>query len=359
MQPTLNTQKIIRLTPPLFSSDNIKEKIICIRAHRERIFQVSTEIKDEKYIFHNYGQGGAGWTFLFGCVQESVRQFEAQLAHNSALKNKPICVIGAGCYGLLTAIILARARHAVHIVAAEIDNIPSNKAAGFFFPRWRKSSTPEEIALFTSFGIESYATYQTIAQGTHPFIAQGPKYLPVYYGLDIDPGFTPYIQQGLMAAPHQVTIDFGNGKIYEVNQYTSIFINTAQIMQELKRNINALSIDIVTKEIEHFSDITESIIFNCAGLGAKKLTDDKKIIPVQGHLITLKNQPDMASMQYMVNVKVTMTNADGRQRDELIYYAPKESGIVGITFIRNQNSLTANQYEFDRLLQRCHDFFGT
>jgi hypothetical protein len=60
----------------------------------------------------------------------------------------------------------------------------------------------------------------------------------------------------------------------------------------------------------------------------------------------------------MINVKVIQKGPKG-MRDELIYFAPKDEGILGITFIRGQDSLTANQQEFDRLLERCRDFFGT
>ena len=104
--------RTIYLTPPSISEDHIQEKIVCIRTHRERIFQITSELKDEKLICHNYGHGGAGWTFLFGSVPESIRQLNTQLQSNPSYKSKPICVIGAGCYGLLTAIELARAGHA-------------------------------------------------------------------------------------------------------------------------------------------------------------------------------------------------------------------------------------------------------
>jgi len=339
----------------------IKEKIICIRAHRERIFRIATEIQENKLICHNYGQGGAGWTFLFGCVNESIRQFELKLTYIPEFKNQPICVIGAGCYGLLTAIILARNGYKVRIMAKDIDNISSYKAAGFFFPRPRKCSNLEEITIFRKLGIESYSTYLQIIQDIHPFIKKGPKLLSAYFGLDIDPGFGPYIDHGLMLQPERVIIDFGlsnSPKIYQAMEYNVVFINSTEIMQELQRNITELRIPIIQREINSFADVAESIIFNCAGWGAKKLADDKRIVPVQGHLITLKNQPNMADLQYMINFKVTMTNALGMSRDELIYYAPKESGILGITFIRGEDSLTANQHEFDRLLKRCKDFFG-
>ncbi len=313
---------------------------------------------NSKLVCHNYGHGGAGWTFLFGCVNESIRQFEQQLEENPALKNKRIAIIGAGCYGLLTAITLARKEYSVRIVAQDTQNIPSHKAAGFFFPRPRKSSTLQESNIFKKLGMESYMVYQQIINGAHPFIKSGPKLLPGYFGLDIDPGFAPYITQGLVAPPEKVTIDFGNGKTYDALEYNTVFINSAEIMEELQRNIDALGILITKQAITDFSELDESIIFNCAGLGAKKLANDNRMVPVQGHLITLKNQPPLDQLQYMINAKVTMLSALGMPRDELIYYAPRELGILGVTFIRGQDSLTANQHEFDRLLQRCQDYFG-
>ena len=69
----------------------------------------------------------------------------------------------------------------------------------------------------------------------------------------------------------------------------------------------------------------------------------------------LKNQK---WLDYMLNVKVTMVNDQGMPRDQLLYYAPKDSGILGITFIRGEDSLTANPHEFDRLIRRAQDFFG-
>lgn len=354
----MNTQRIVPLTPPIISPEHINEKIICIRGHRERIFNVSTELHNNKLICHNYGQGGAGWTFLFGCVHESIRQFEELLIHNPVYKNKPITIIGAGCYGLLTAIILAHKGYGVNIIAKEINDIASTKAAGFFFPRDRKSSTPQETATFLAAGIESYKTYLEIIEGKHAFINAGPKLLPAYYAVDIDPGFANYIQQGLMPAPEKVTIDFGNGKTYLAMEYKTIFINSASIMTELWRNIDELGITITQRSIDSFDEVDTSIIFNCAGLGAKQLTHDNRLIPVQGHLITLKNQPPLEQLQYMINVKVPMLTQRGYIKDELIYYAPKGEGILGITFLRGEDSLTANQHEFDRLIERSQLFFG-
>ncbi len=350
--------KIITLTPPQLSDSHIKEKIICIRGHRERLFNTSFEHTDNKYIFHNYGQGGAGWTFLFGCVQESIRQFRKVIIDNPTLSAQSISIIGAGCYGLLTAILLKRAGYNVTISAKETHSIPSYKAAGFFFPRPRKVSNAQETEIFLERGSESYKTYLDIISGNHPFIKAGPKLMPAYYDPNIDPGFGPYIAQGLISEPQDVIIDFGNEKQYPAREYQALFINASIMMDELQRNIRELQIPIIQKEILALSEIQDQIIFNCTNLGAKSLANDTKIVSIQGHLISLHDQP-IESLQYMINYRVTMTNPNGSKRDELIYFAPKEQGILGITFLRGQDSLTANQHEFDRLLTRSRDFFGT
>ena len=351
-------QRTVLLRAPSISDEHIKEKITCIRAHRERLFRISHEMIAGKHIFHNYGQGGAGWTFLFGSVHESMSQFQHQLASNSDLKNTPIVVIGAGCYGLLTATMLARAGQAVRIIAAQTEQISSYNAAGFFFPRPRKVSTAYERAIFLAVGMQSYAQYQQIIAGQHPFIRVGAKMVPAYYGHDIDPGFAPYIAQNLMCAPERVAIDFGTGKSYDALEYHAIFIDAPALMHELRRNVRELAIEIIQKEVESFDQISESLVFNCAAMGAKKLAGDPRLIPVQGHLISLQHQ-SVQDLQYMLNFKVVMHDAAGRARDELIYFAPKESGILGITFLRgHEKSSVPNEHEFDRLLQRCHDFFG-
>lgn len=345
--------------PPSLSIENIQDKIICIRGHRERLFNVSFQEINNKIIFHNYGQGGAGWTFLFGCINESMRQFENYIAQKPAIKNQAIVVIGAGCYGLLTAITLARKGYTVKIIAKEIDTISSDKAAGFFFPRPRKVSNTQEKEIFHERGTESLQAYLEIVHGTHPFIKSGAQILPAYYAPDIDPEFDQYIAKGLIQPPQKVVIDFNNEKKYDALEYHTLFINSMQLMQELRRNAAQLNIQIIKQEINSFDAVDSQVIFNCAGWGAKQLTQDTRLVPVQGHLITLKNQPHLEQLQYMINFRVTMLTPKGTLRNELIYFAPKESGILGITFLRGQDSQTSNQHEFDRLLQRCHDFFGT
>jgi D-amino-acid oxidase len=347
------------LTAPYISEAHCLEKIVCIRAHRERIFHIATQEKYGKLLVHNYGHGGAGWTFLFGSVHEALRLFDQAINKKELLRKQKIAVVGAGCYGLLTALMLTQQGFEVKIIARETEGVPSTKAAGFFFPRYRKCSNEQEKELFIRLGQESYKTYLSLIQGIHPFLHAGARLLPAYYGLDIDPGFSSYITEGLLAAPQKVQVHFDSGKSYIMQEYMTVFIETNILLQELWNSFKQWDIELTRQEIQSFEELDESIIFNCAGMGAQKLAEDTRIVPVQGHLIALKNQPPREYLQYMLNVKITMTDLKGRPRDELIYYAPKKEGIVGITFLRGQNSLTTNLHEFDRLIERCHKFFGT
>ena len=347
------TTKTVYLDPIDLSENNIKEKIICIRSHRERIFRVEKETIEDKTIFHNYGHGGAGWTFLFGSVYESINQIEH--FYTSSPDIKPIAVIGTGCYGLLTAILLKRKGYDVSLVSDPNNASSSGKAAGFFFPRPRKNSSQEEKQTFLDYGIASFTTYLNISRNEHAFIKKGARLLPSYFGPDIDPGFDEYIQRKLIPPKEEVIIDFKNGKKHKAVCYQSIFIDVPIMMAELKKERARLNIKLIEKKIISYHQLSEIIIVNCSGRGAKDLTGDKRLIPVQGHLIALEseNRPN-----YMINFKVTMIDSFGKVKDKMLYYAPKEGGILGITFLRNQNDTHGNTHEFNDLLKRARDFFG-
>ncbi len=329
------------------------------------MFRIEHEFSSGKHVFHNYGHGGAGFTFLPAAINESFRQFDKAIENKLITFDMRATVIGAGCYGLLSAIMLSRRGFSVTIVAKETKEIPSYKAAGFFFPRARKRSTAEEQALFERYGLESYLEYASIIAGKHPFLTTGARIIPGYFGLDVNPGFEPYIVAGLMSGPRMVTVDFYNpkqasldhGMMHTMLEYQCLFVSVTALMNELQTLRLKYDIPIIEKEISSFDEVESPIIFNCAGFGAKQLTGDKKMLPVQGHLISLQDQPDCDERDYLINMKMTVTDEYGT-RDELLYYAPKGEGILGITFKRNQASLETNHHEFDRLLRRARDFFG-
>lgn len=343
------------LTPPLLSDDHIHSKLICIRPHRERIFRIEYERLNNHHLFHNYGHAGAGWTFLFGSVEQSMRQFSAL----NLPKTTRITVVGAGCYGLVTAIELHRAGYSVTIVADRWSDIPSEKAAGFFFPRPRRLSTPDEIAQFAAVGSATYRAYLAIEQGNHPYISSGVTRMPAYYDPLLDPGFDPYIAQGLIEPGVLTQVSFNGGKTcYDALAFTVVHIDASAIMHQLRSIVAREALSCVTASVAQLTDLDTQVVFNCSGMGAKQLAPDPRIIPVQGHLITLYNQPDLSRIRYMINVRVSGKTERGKGRNDLIYYAPKNEGILGITFLRGQDGSNEHSHEFDRLLERSRRFFA-
>lgn len=335
----------IHLTPPILSADHIQELVTCIRPKHADGYQLHGELKRDKLIIHNYGHSGSGWTLLFGVIEQVMEEFEQKLAENPQFKNKPVCVIGAGCMGLLSAITLARKGYTVKIVAEQFENIASDKAVGLFFPYtaftpvYNKYQRAQEVSL---------REYTTIINGTHPFITpSAAQRLPQYVDLT-----TKYSRLNFWGPPRMVTLDFGNGTKHDVREYNTLFIHTFNMMQQMKEYATMLGISMQEQHVSSFDELQESIILNCTGLGAQQLNNDAGLIPVQGHIIKLKNQP-AACLQYIIHVRVMQHG-----KPAYVYFAPKASGVLGITYIEGEQRLDTNTHEFDLMLERARDYFG-
>lgn len=338
------------LTAPRLDPVNIKEYVTCVRPMREGIFRIEAETINDKFIVHNYGHGGSGWTLLPGSVNHALKLYtDAQEKDEKLKKNKKITVIGAGCNGLLTAIRLKQAGYDVKIVAERVRDLASHKAAGLLAPVSMKTS-PEEQVKVDAIGFDAFAYYKKQAESTNPEF-KGISFMPVYViGDEEGAGLYPLVNAGHMDKPEDVKIRFENGASHEAKKFRTIFMNTKILMKELSKKIKELKIQIIRKKVKEFAELDTPVVFNCAGLGAKGFGDNK-MIPVQGHLMSLKKQP-MRKLQYMIYAKMKV---DGEYR--YVYFMPKAGGTLGGTFIEGEGELNTNQGEFDKLLKRSKTFF--
>lgn len=359
--------KIVKLTPPPITPNTISEKIVCTRPMREGAFNISLENQAGKAIIHCYGQGGSGWTTLFGSVQKALLLFLSK----KPSKNSPIRIIGSGCMGLTLAIELSRLGYKIAgITTKSLFDIPSWQAAGYMAMVSIMPSSHERVAL-QKIGIDSFLAFQQIFRGAHPYITkEALRLLPVYSSEDTETGVEDLEQQGLIPPREVVTLDFGNGvKHPHYVKNVTYFINTSALMVQLSAYVKGLGIPIYVQHVQAFGEIPEEIIFNCSGMGARELNDDRQLVPVRGHLVTLKADAGHAHMDYMIYTKVMQED-----KEEYIYLFPKTSsvsatritpcaGVLGGTFIPHVDKLplaeqhSLDQIEFKRLLDRNAFFF--
>lgn len=359
--------KVVKLIPPEITDTTIDEEIVCTRPMRDGKFNISLESVDGQIRVHCYGHGGSGWTTLFGSVKKAIGLFE------KADKDKDVLirVIGSGCMGLTMAIELKILGHDVSISTKSKYDIASWRAAGYFALVSVKTS-PEEQDDLNEIGINTFLTYKEIESGTHPYISkEAVRFMPVYCSEGTEAGVEDLEARGLIPARERVTLDFGNGVTHSnFFEYKTYFMNTTTLMRQLIEKAAELKIPIEEKEIAAFSDIEESVVINCSGLGSYELNNDQAMIPVRGHLVTLNKNAGSAHMDYMIYTKVLQ-----KGKEKYIYLFPKDvsitpgspegthcKGVLGGTFMANAEAREVskpelNKRQFKKMLDRNCEFY--
>jgi hypothetical protein len=339
---TASFAETVKLTPPEM---NIRSQIACNRPMRAGRFNISTEKDSGKTIVNCLGHGGSGYTTLFGSVNKAIRLFEELPDTN---KSTPIRIIGSGCMGLACATELSRLGYTVSgITTEERYDIASWRATGYFALVSIKTS-PEDQAELNEIGMDTFQAYNEVAAGKHPFLKSNiVRLIPVYSSKDTDVGIEDLEARGLIPPHEDVTLDFGNGVIYEdFAKNMTYFMDVTSMMRQFTAKVEELNIPIEMKTVKSFADLDESVIFNCSGLGGRVLNQDIDLIPVRGHLLMLDESAGTDHMDYMIYTKDP--NFEGRY----IYLFPKRMtvtsadldgygshGLLGGTFI----PLTGNE----------------
>ncbi len=340
----------IKLTPPMLNASNIRQHITCIRPKRVGGPRIEQEIVHNKLMIHNYGHGGFGWTLLPGSVLHSINLLEETIEQSTLLNpSKKVTIVGAGCMGLLTALLLHERCWQVTIIADQTASLTSHKAAGSSAVIAIKASQSNQ-PLMDQIAIDSYRFYQKAITTKDPLFS-GIKQLRVYMIHDGTPDYRfPLIHAGLMQQPEEVIIDFGK-TAYKAKEFDTFFIETTIVMQNFMDKVIALKIPIINKKIMSFDEIEDSIVFNCTGLGARSW-DKTLIVPVQGHMVMMQNQ-SLEGLQYIIYAHIKI---DGKMRE--ISWTPKNGGMLGGTAFNFQDKLDINLEQSNTIIERARKFFG-
>ena len=258
-----------------------------VRPYREGSYRLDAESVSGKFVVHNYGHGGAGITLSWGCadrVQAIVQQ------HRVASHDTEVAVLGAGVMGLTAATLLLDVGLKVTIYSdRKPDETTSFKAGG----QWA-ASVVEYKGKEQEFGGILQTAYDKFKEkiGKDYGISMRPNYsTDMTHGLEVVRSFAPHVplnRMRLQRLPFEAHT--GAGWVYQ-----TLLIEPPILLPRLEKDLRARGVPFVHKHFASASDVftsvTQSIIVNCTGLGAKTLWNDSNMVPIQGQLAMLPPQP--------------------------------------------------------------------
>ncbi len=287
------------LPPVRLSADRIIKITVCTRPFRAAGPRLDVEQIGAKTVVHNYGHGGSGWSLSWG---------SSTIATRNALASgqRQVAVIGCGALGLTSATLLQRAGAQVTIYAKELPpQTRSTFATGTWTPDSRiclaSQATPAFKQLWQQMARTSYLAYTNLL---------GLPGAPVEYVDNYDLTDVPYAQA--MAQPPTDGIQFADLQQELIPELmtqprdlppgahpfavpyarfdTQMMFNLTAYQRLLLSDFLANGGKMVITELhtpEDFSRVSESVLINCTGFGARALLADQSLTPVRGQVARL------------------------------------------------------------------------
>ena len=340
------------------SWDRVTRTTIGLRPHRPSGFVLRAEKLDGKTLIHNFGHGGAGMSLSWGTASIAT---DLALAHTE----RKAAVLGSGVVGLTSARELQRHGFDVTIYAATVPpDTTSNMSLAGFTPTSgfvdNDKRTPEFDAQFRQAVLIAYQRLNLLA---------GPKYgitwITNYQPTDTEPvpggggapapgGPGPLMPRGI---PNPRLLLHPGEHPFP----TRFAIERPEMRIEPSIYLDALMNDfllwggkVVIRKFDTPRDIatlSENVIVNCTGLGAKAIFNDTEMVPLKGQLTILIPQSEITYATSGTG-RVLPPNAG------FLHMMPRSDGIaLGGTSIRDDWSTTVNEEERTRIVDAHVDLF--
>jgi D-amino-acid oxidase len=294
-----------KLMPIRAEIDRIFRITVCLRPFRAAGPRLEVEKVGEKTVVHNYGHGGSGWSLSWGSSSIAVEKA-------MSTGEREIGVIGCGALGLTSAILLQRAGAKVTIYAKERPpEVRSARATGSWTPDSRvalsNSVSADFPALWEKMCRYSFHTYESyLGLPGNPV-----EWLDRYSIMDAPrtrPASSRAEEAGLPFAHYQDRIGDITPRPRELDPGThpfpaqrvfrnsSLTFNIAGYSRQLVNDFLVEGGRIERAEFHtpgDFAPLSQKVLINCTGYGARALWRDESIVPVRGQITWLIPQPEV------------------------------------------------------------------
>jgi glycine/D-amino acid oxidase-like deaminating enzyme len=295
----------LNLNPIRASMDRITRITVCTRPFRAAGPRVESEKIGEKWVVHNYGHGGSGWSLSWGSSS-----IAAELALSTG--ERDIAVVGCGALGLTSALLLQRAGATVTIYAKELPpNVRSSLATGVWSPDSRiclqPNATDDFKRRWDSMARTSYQTYQGFLGLPGPpveyidtyIVSEAPRGALAIPPADARPPFAE-LQRELIPDLIPATREFAPGSHSLGQRYlrgsSGMMFNITAYSRTLLEDFHSNGGRIQIREfhsVQDFAQLPQTTLINATGYGARDLLGDQSITPVRGQLTRLIPQMDI------------------------------------------------------------------
>lgn len=343
----------------LASHGNIKENIVCIRpGHKTGLPKVYAEkTKSGKFISHDYGHSGVGYSIMFGTISQSIENMKKLNANFSTEKQKEITVIGLGCIGLFTALKLHSLGYTnVRLIGEKFENTPSQWAGGLLEFSLNTIYKKENIKYLNEIFVQTFNEYKLIYEKKHEILSKGVKFVDYYTDFyEEGVGLSHLANIGLIPKITKVNLSIETNKNLKMNLFhcKTIHIVTKTFMEHMLAKAKENKIPIEFKKVKNFDEVNSQIIFNCTGLGSKELNNDKEVYPVCGHGFVL-NDSNYAEHDYILRLSA-VPGLEKKPIGGSLYFMPKTTGFIGGTYLKDYDGKDEeyNKMQITNLMERA------
>ena len=251
--------------------------------------------------------------------------------------SKNIAIIGAGISGMATAYMLLAEGHRVTIYSKAFSpDTTSNRAAAFWFPYHIRNDKRGIGWCHTSYECyRAFSTQPATGISMHKLVKVLRK------GITEDrPVWIEFMPPGSYRVQAEDELPKGLAKVYEAKVP---LIETQLFLPWIQDHLQQKGVAFIEQKIAELEELSGSfdLVINCAALGARKLCDDDKLIPIRGQV---------ALLSPMDGLPIYLDN------ENILYVVPrKDAIIVGGTYEPGVETEDTEPATIERLLNNAYE----